>query len=165
MRGHHEVLSRPGGWILVVGLCLLPLGCGSSGTISGKVFYNGRVMPGGTIMFVAEGNRGTVTTTIEKDGSYRAVKVPPGLTKIAVRPHPPPPARNEMGDKKAFLPSDAQSKTTEQSETNKAQETLWIPEQYGDPGKSGLTLQVTGGAQEFDIKLEGPSGRSGSKRR
>jgi hypothetical protein len=165
MRGQRDLLHYASGRMLVASLFLLPLGCGSSsGTISGKVFYNGRVVPGGTIMFVAEGNGGTVTTTIEEDGSYRAVKVPPGLAKIALRPHQPPPIR-KMADKSAFLPGNDPSKTAKQSEATKPREYLWIPEQYGDPEKSGLTLQVQGGAQQFDIKLEGPSGRSSAKTR
>src|SRR5262249_8929167 len=123
MRGHRDVLRRIGGRMLVVGLFLLPLGCGSSpGTISGKVFYNGRVVPGGTIMFVAEGNGGSVTTPIKEDGSYRAVKVPPGLAKFALRPHPPPPARNPIGDKSAILAGNDPSKTAKQSEPTKPKE-------------------------------------------
>jgi hypothetical protein len=159
MRGHREVLSRAGGRILVVGLCLLPLGCGSSGTISGKVFYNGRAVPGGAIVFFAEGNRAIVSTPIENDGSYRADKVPPGSAKIAIQLLKPLPM-GKMMDKTAFLPN-VQGKTTEQRETSKPREYLWIPEKYGDPEKSGLTLQVRGGPQEFDIKLEGPAQHPG----
>ena len=104
MRCPREVLVRVGRCVLASS-CLLSLSCGSSGTVSGKVTYNGQAVPGGVVVFVADGTRGTMSATIGEDGSYRVENVPSGPVKIAVKTaapsRQPPPAQTKAweGDK------------------------------------------------------------------
>jgi hypothetical protein len=106
------------------------------------------------VVFVADGTRGTMSATIGEDGSYRVENVPSGPVKIAVKTaapsRQPPPAQTKAweGDK---MPEKFRQ------QKSKAGGYLWLPEKYGDPEKSGLTLQVRGGSQDFDIQLEGPA--------
>jgi hypothetical protein len=151
----------PGAWAsrsgrcLVWGLLLLPavlggVGCGSStGTVSGKVYYNGDLLKSGTVtFFTADGK--SVPTGIREDGSYTLDKLAIGKAKVCVDTGwsdpqklkaysyaPPPGAKMPPG----FKPPDAGN-------------FVKIPAHYADPAKSDLTCEVAGGSQSYDIQLK-----------
>src|SRR5262249_20293538 len=83
--------KTPRAWgrrLLPAGLFLLALaaaGCGKSGTVEGTVYWQGKPVTGGTVVFVAdkEGKR-SVTATIGPDGKFKAEHVPQGSFKLAI---------------------------------------------------------------------------------
>jgi hypothetical protein len=79
-------------WLaLVIPLVLLAAGCGKGGpkvgSVSGKVYYRGALLKGGTIAFVPDpemGGHGEVTgVEIGADGSY-TLEAPPGWHRVTV---------------------------------------------------------------------------------
>ena len=141
---------------LLTVLCLTATGCGSYGSVSGKVSYKGEPVGGGSVLFYSEG-QATVRSDIGPDGAYKVEKVPPGLVKIAVEtksaqptarppgmPTPPPEA----------MAKDASSSPLYNPKNQPKGKYVAIPEDYSDFSKSGLSLTVTGGAQPHDIELK-----------
>jgi hypothetical protein len=120
---------------LLLGAALALAGCSPSnkqGEITGVVKFKGEPLPGGTVVF--HGATSTYTSEIRKDGNYTVSGVPLGTAKIAVVM----PIRITMGGKSVgsnSLPD--------------------IPARYGDPQKSGLSCEVTGGSQTHNVELSG----------
>jgi hypothetical protein len=144
---------RPGGVLL---LCLLSAGCSHSGTVSGKVKYQGEPLGGGTVVFVGAQ---TVRSDIGPDGSYTIANIPAGTVKIAVETQSAQPVDESamrMGmpqiPKDVNLPPEAQNSMYKASGGSKGKY-VRIPDAFADPEKSGLTLEVTGGNQHHDIEL------------
>lgn len=148
--------------------CLFPLlvlavGCGKGGgTVSGKVYYKGKGVTRGSVQFLPEGQGGNFTAVIGSDGSYSISQLPRGPAKIIVlvgRKTPPPRAAPFMSKGKHM---EAIEKAKSKAEGGKADTTnaaakdtdISVPDKYTDPEKSGLKIDVTGGKQTFDIKLE-----------
>src|SRR5437660_1764669 len=96
-------------WLLVgaAALALLPpsAGCAGSGTITGKVTYQGRPLTGGTVQFTSTKGRGTRTVQIGEDGSYTIPNMPTGPVKIAVetKSAQPPPVTTTGDDPRARM--------------------------------------------------------------
>lgn len=147
--------------------CLFPLlvlavGCGKGGgTVSGKVYYKGKEVSRGSVQFLPEGKGGNFTAVIGSDGSYSISQLPRGPAKIIVlvgRKTPPPNASMMMNKGKHMdminkMKSNAEGGKADSADTAKDTE-ITVPEKYTDPEKSGLKIDVTGGKQTFDIKLE-----------
>jgi hypothetical protein len=155
-------MSTKSGWLLggVLLPGLLAAGCGNTGTVSGKVSYKGQPLGGGTILFVAPGQK-TVKSAIAPDGSYTISGIPAGTIKIAVETksaQPPDPEALRRAfpglPKGAPLPPEAANNPHfKTGPENKGGKYVWIPDHYGDPEKSNLTVEVTGGNQQHDIEL------------
>ena len=136
--------------ILALAVPALLSGCGSkTGTVSGKVTYKDKPVPGGTVTFLVDGKH-TATSPIGTDGSYSIEKVPVGPAKIGVAP-PPPAARLPGG--KMMDPSKFGS-SAEKPAAGPTTKPFTLPPQYLNPNKSGLDYTVTGGKQEHDIPLK-----------
>ncbi len=143
------------GWMV---LLLLLAGCSSSnGTITGKVTYQGKPLPSGTVTFVPE-KGGSAVVGVIQDGEYKATKVPTGPAKIAVitssTSAPPdyiaqmrPPA--ELMEKAGMDKSAAESAKS----ASPSQQAPSLPEKFKDPDKSGLTYTVKSGTQVHNIDL------------
>jgi hypothetical protein len=139
---------------LTVCLFLLSAGCGSKGTITGTVSYQGKPLPSGSVMFVPQ--TGTPVTATIDDGKYTVEKVPTGPAKIGVTSvnFDAPSgqmAQMMMPPKDAPIPPEARKAMEARGQGKKG---IKIPENYGDPEKSGLTHTVTGGQQVHDIPLK-----------
>jgi hypothetical protein len=147
LRGH--------GWLLLLAACA---GCSSStqGTISGKVTYQGKPVPAGTVVFVPQVQGGSFVARI-RDGQYKLENCPVGPAKIAVStPANTDPMKRMMGGKMK-RPPEIQEKLkggapAVGAASNDAP-TISIPPRYQDPEKSGLTCEVKGGSQVYDIDL------------
>ncbi|MGH7170553.1 MAG: carboxypeptidase-like regulatory domain-containing protein [Gemmataceae bacterium] len=129
---------------------LLILGCsGGKGTVSGKVTYQDKPLPGGFITFIRDAG-GSYFAKIDKDGIYRVPNIPSGPTIICVRALEPP--RHPEG---MIPPSEIvkRGKDALKSPATSGSYVL-IPAKYGDAEKSGLTLDVKGGSQEYNIPLK-----------
>jgi hypothetical protein len=169
-------------WCGLALLLSLTLGCGGQGRVSGQVLFKGKPLTGGQIIFRPENTRyNPVTATIDPSGHYEA-KVPTGAVQISVDNRAlkgkgpasvgvsgseepsekgdvrrggippgvrvgPPPGAIQAGSKDKTPPG---SPATEKPAGTYVQ----IPDKYYDPITSGITYNVTGGAQTFDIKLE-----------
>jgi hypothetical protein len=147
------------GWTL---LCLLLGGCASRGTVSGKITYQGQPLPSGTVLFVPE--NGPAVTGVITDGRYEVRGVVRGPAKIGVQTpdavasagpefqrHIPP----GMGPPKgAQLPPGVDPSVFDPAAQRSNLKSTWIPEEYRNPEKSGLTCTVKGGEQEYDIELK-----------
>lgn len=140
--------------VLLLALGGMLSGCGgsSTGTVSGKVTFKGQPLKGGNVSIIPKAG-GVLKTTIGEDGSYSISKVPVGSAKAAVdtsslRPIPqkslPGPYANAP---KEALPSNLQSGGDPSRYTP-------IPEMYADPEKSGLTLDVKSGKNDYPIELK-----------
>jgi hypothetical protein len=134
---------------------LLTAGCGGKGAVSGKVLYQGKPVPAGTVSFILEGG-GVMSSPIEEDGSYAIQNVPPGQLKITVETESarPPSGQGERGGKGApdFMMKFIKEKDPKVAERGKRY--MRIPEQYSDPGHSNLAYEVKSGKQEHDIDLK-----------
>jgi hypothetical protein len=151
-------LAVPAG---LVSLLTFAAGCSSQGSISGNVTYQNKPLTGGTVLFTSTQGRGTRTAQIGPDGSYSIDKMPAGPVKIAVETSSAQPV--QMGFKGpptsmtppagANLPPGADTSTVYGSTAKKAPVEK-IPENFGDPDKSGLTYTVIGGPQTHNIDLK-----------
>lgn len=149
--------------LLVFALVPLSAGCGSKGTVSGKVFFQGKPLPGGLVTFLQD--KGAYHSVIQEDGSYQVSGIPPGPATITVSsPDPPPQAvqgrtamekttKSAAKDYKGQIPLEEMAKHMGDPEAGK-RKYMAIPPQYKDPDKSGLTYTVKSGAQAFDIQLQ-----------
>jgi hypothetical protein len=151
--------------LLCVGL--LAGGCGpSTGTVTGKVRYNGKPLSSGSVSFLPESGKGSFGARIKEDGSYTIEKVPAGKVKIVVNLGKP--GGNDR--QKAMMQQAMKSNKIELSEeARKSMPSTFkdaaegpqpsgsvtsIPKRYSDPDQSGLELTVTGGQQTHDIELK-----------
>ncbi|MGH7174666.1 MAG: hypothetical protein ACRELF_05725 [Gemmataceae bacterium] len=123
-------------------LTLAAGGCGkSSGTVSGKVSYQGKPLPGGYVNFMSESAKGDMKISpIKEDGSYSVSGLPVGSVKISVQGL----AKRRLAD----LPG--QGGKDEKSQ----QKEVYVPPQYGNTETSGLTYDVKPGPQPHDIDLK-----------
>src|SRR5438045_4067984 len=94
--------------------------------VGGKVTFDGKPLPGGTVTFVTKDGKTSVPAKIAEDGTFKAT-VPTGSYRITVSPVA------KKDDPKKYVP---------------------IPAKFGDPDTSGLTYEVKAGAQTFDIELK-----------
>jgi hypothetical protein len=123
-------------------LLLFALGCSGRGDVSGKVTYQNKSVPFGTVMI--EGSDGSTRQgNIEKDGSYTVRDVAAGQVRVAVN------SPNPKGI------------TLNYKDPNKKPEPYpdvpgWfaIPKQYESIASSGLSYTVKGGSNTIDIELK-----------
>jgi hypothetical protein len=145
--------------LFLPGLLLLTVGCGSKGTITGAVSYQGKPISSGSIIFVPENGTPSVTAPIV-DGSYSAEKVPPGPAKVGVtsfyvEPNELTPMQRAMQSGRGGPPPDAPEGARKAFENaGKVKQGIKIPDNYADPEKSTLTYTVKGGSQKHDIDLK-----------
>jgi hypothetical protein len=153
-----------------LGLVLLAAGCSSRGTVTGKVVYQSKPLPGGKVVFI--GPKGAFTGAVGPDGSYQVANVPTGPVKIAVvGPPSPGEAANHPSLRLKKLPKNIDTEKVRKSLPPEVDEKgmrqmmglpdakppaprASIPTKYSDPEKSGLTCTVTGGPQTHDITLQ-----------
>jgi hypothetical protein len=116
-------------------------------------------MKSGTVTFFPEKGSGTYQSVIGTDGAYSISKLPPGPTKIAVSVPsagiPPSVFRGRGAAKieKALKKGEGDGEKAAEPK-GKAASGSPIPDKYANPDISGLTLDVTGGKQKFDIKMD-----------
>lgn len=145
-RNRVSLLSRllPGSFAL-----LLVVGCGGTGTISGTVSFKpiNKKLASGSVMVLASDNLPRYGA-IGKDGRYKVDGVPSGTVKVTVTC--PDPRGFEVGAGKPSAGPSSSSANEESIDKN------WfaIPEKYGDPARSGLTIEVKRGKNRRDLALD-----------
>jgi hypothetical protein len=142
------------GWLM---LLVVSAGCSSKGTVSGKVTYQGKPVPAGTVIFVPLAGGGGFTANI-RDGAYTVEGLPLGPVKISVstpvnaahmkelvsKMRPPPEMMQKVAPGKSAEGSAPPSQDTQ---------AVSIPARFQDPEKSGLTYTVKSGSQVYDIDI------------
>lgn len=131
--------------LLLMG-ALLVSGCGSDVArtpVTGKVNYNGKPVPSGTVAFV---NGSTVTTGTIQNGQYSIPNVAVGENQVSVTTPPTPSTGQQMQMKQ---------KVEGKSFTAEAPQSVTIPSKYTRPESSGLTYTATAAKdQTYDIELK-----------
>jgi hypothetical protein len=106
-------------------------GCGrATGSVTGRVLFRGRPLPGGRIIFVIGPGR-RLSAEINKDGTYALTGLPPGALRVALDPTSVP------------LSGQGQGKREGQP----------LPARYRDPDRSGLRAAIRPGRQQLDFNL------------
>lgn len=107
----------------------------SKARLAGKITYKGKPFPG-YILVQSEDNRRKAKGAFARDGSYIVTEVPLGKVKVGLVS--PPHRRRRL---------DSEGQDSEKKQPN------MIPPQYNDPSKSGLTLEIHSGRNQFDVDL------------
>jgi hypothetical protein len=166
MRNLSGISGRFLGCLLLVSALALTVGCGGpKGKVSGKVYYKGKALTAGTVQFFPEGKGGNFSSAIGQDGSYSIDKLPAGKARIAVISNTTNPMQtmNPMAGRGAAqkgmktAAEEAKKGGAGGDVSDKGFDTkggFKLPDQFGDPEKSGLHCDVTGSTQEFDIKID-----------
>jgi hypothetical protein len=150
-------------------LLLLPAlaGCGTGkGTVSGKVLYKGKAVPGGYVTFrPADGRQNEFTATIDENGDYEAT-VAAGEATICVDNRN---LANDPGDGKRVAPTlppgiklppgfasggDRPAGPAPRAAEKQDGRYVPIPPKYYTAETSGLKYTVKRGSQQYDIVLE-----------
>jgi hypothetical protein len=154
-RGHLRI-------IVEMSVVLLAAGCSSRGTVSGKVLYKGKPLPGGSVIFIHQ--QGAFSSGIREDGSYSIDRIPTGPVKIAViglikavGPLPKGVKAEKLKQNTPKLqekvPQEIMAAMTRPPEAGK-KSAVFFPPKYSNPEQSGLEYTVVGGPQTYDIQLE-----------
>jgi hypothetical protein len=144
-------------------LLLWAVSCSSKGSVTGKVFYKDKPLPGGSVM-LSHPKLGIVRSRIDAEGSYQFENIPPAEVKIAVM-GPQTEQRGGRSLPKGFDMEKIKAGGVSEEEIEQRMgvrrpgassggATVSLPKKYQDPEQSGLTFTVTGGSQTHDIKLD-----------
>jgi hypothetical protein len=120
------------------------VGCGGAGDVRGRVTYQDKPVCSGNVVIIGSDSL-PYYGPIQEDGSYIAKGVKVGEAKVAVfSPGPTAPPEGPVGDK------------IKKNTQNTVDPKKWfaLPERYGDPATSGLSLTVHRGENKFDIPLK-----------
>jgi hypothetical protein len=127
--------------------CFLAAGCGAGDAeVTGTVSFKGEKLESGTVAF--HGSHGTAVAAIKADGTYTATKVPVGPLKVSVESSPVTAAAD---GKEKLKKGSLQLESGDSAAVGKYTK---IPDHYADKEKSGLSLDVKPGKQQFDIPLK-----------
>ena len=134
---------------LVAAALLAAAGCGGGGrthSLTGKVTYQGKpVIYGSVLVRCADGTQ--QAGNIQPDGTYTVADLPAGPVKLGViSPEPPDPASRPPPPGAPGAPPPG-LRPVDRSKWFK------LPEECGDPDKSGKAATVQAGTTTFDIQL------------
>jgi hypothetical protein len=142
--------SRISAQSLVWASLVLVVGCQDPRvTVSGKVTFAGKPLPGGLVAFAGPDNQ-VQTAYIQADGSYSVSDVKVGMNKVTVQTSqmitdgPPDRGGNAPESAAPFGGKAANSKGR----------FVPIPDRYAQASTSGLEIVVSAGGQTFNIPLE-----------
>jgi hypothetical protein len=160
---YHQLATRalPG-----FGLAfMLPIlaGCApGTGTVSGKITYNGKPLPGAIVMFQpAAAGQNPVTLALDAESRY-SVTLPTGEVSVTVNtrdivpkvsmkmPAPGP----EPDDKAKGGPEGGADAAKGDGDARPAGNRMPIPDRYAKVETSGLKYTVKSGNQTYDIDLK-----------
>lgn len=137
---------------LACGLLFMTMGvgCGSRpASVSGKVTFDGRPLPSGTVLFHGPDGR-VAHALITAEGKYVIEDAPIGKVRISVESHGAAPAGLPSSGRNAPATPPELAPRPEDPRDSKA---VSIPTRYLDPEKSGLGYEVRPGGQTHNIEL------------
>jgi hypothetical protein len=146
----------------LMGLGILA-GCNPSTTkVHGVVKYKGKPLTHGAVVFFGNDNM-TYPGDIRPDGTYVAVNVPQGEVLVVVqvpmprplsRPQPRMSGKDALGKAEAAADDKAKMSRLPSPPEGASDKILsFIPEKYGDPKQSELSVRLTQPDQEYNIDL------------
>jgi hypothetical protein len=139
---------------------VLVSGCGNSGKLSGKVLYKGQPVPKAQIGFLCD-NGYFGSATADDSGNYTVGNLPIGRVRIGVKNF-----TQGMADiqsnfmQKSIQGAGGKDKSGDIQQSmegmmkmsgSKGGGFVALPEKAIDPERSGISAQVKGGRQDFDI--------------
>jgi hypothetical protein len=145
------------------------IGCNKpSGSVSGKVTYNGKALKGGNVTFVGGAGQPSGSASIKEDGTYFIPKLAAGPYKVVVETEslrPPRAIRPKMGGGppkgKGGLPEGVEappgysaSSPADAVAAKNAKLYTHIPEKYSAADTTDLSYEIKGGEQKYDIDLK-----------
>jgi hypothetical protein len=130
--------SRGARWSFAAAALLFLAGCGGPGTVTGKVTFNGQPLPGGLVT-VHDSEGQPRNGPISKDGTYSVSNITPGPAQVTVLTVP---------DLKSIRDPEGKGK-------DPLGKFVEIPQKFSDKTKSGFSLEVKSGKQEFNLDLKG----------
>jgi hypothetical protein len=140
---------------LLAPLGMIGCGGGGTGTISGKVYHEGKPLKGGNITFISAG-KPSISTKINEDGSFQTEAIAVGEVKICVDTEAWNPRGKTMGGMNKPPPGQTSpAGAASGSGAEMLKRYTPIPLKYADPEKTPLTYKVTRGSQTYDVQLEG----------
>lgn len=141
-RLNHPALARGVPGALGAGfVTLLVAGCAGQGNVSGKVTFQGKAVPFGTVLFVgSDGN--ARQGNLDRDGNYTVLGVTTGDAQVAVN------SPNPKGITLVY--KDPAKKPKPYPDVPG-----WfaIPGKYESPTTSGLVYTIQRGENKIDIEL------------
>jgi hypothetical protein len=144
--------------LMPLAMVLLLFGCGTNGTLTGKVTYKGEPMPRATVSFLCE-NQQAFTVKCDDKGDY-TIKLPIGRAQVVVN-NVDQVAPAIMG-KMMTQQQGGKDATAEIAQSIQAMQMqigsggaggVAVPGKYNRLETSGLTVDVAGGKQRYDIAL------------
>jgi len=168
--------------LAVLSLVLLfgVIGCSRSGKVTGKVTYDEKTLPVGTVTFHPD-QEGKQPISVEIiDGQYTADKLPPGSYTVTVStlsqrktldnlkksgggsPLSPmsggggkidPSKQKDKGAEKFVMPGKDDIEKGKKEMQERLEGMIDVPPKFADKEKSGVTVEVKTGAQTHDIDL------------
>lgn len=119
----------------------------TTGSVEGRVTFNGKSVGTGLVVFVAPDGHATLPAAVQADGTFRIPKVPIGLMRVSFD-NPPPPS----------FPAAVRSTGEEDPETTalreQAKRFIATPLRYKDPASSGLSFEIHGGVNTCHLDLQ-----------
>ena len=156
----HRRIHQSTVWcLLTAGILVAAIGCGTgsrlpsgdTGTVSGKLTYNGNpVSKGTTLMFMEEKSGITGAAVVDERGEYilqmkDGMRILCGIYRISVGP-PIPTA--------GMTTEDMMRASLEKPKTNPEEALKQIPERYRSPEKSKTIFEVKPGPNAFDLDMK-----------
>jgi hypothetical protein len=133
-------------------LLLSIVGCAPSASVTGKVTYKGKALPGGRVIFLLA-NGQVASGEITKEGTYTIPKSQTGEAKVTVETSAPPQIPKGAGGRGGLPPGAPPEARAAYEGAKDASTYVPIPERYRDPEKSGLKYTIKGGPNTYDIDL------------
>ncbi|HYH64640.1 MAG TPA: hypothetical protein VD866_08100 [Urbifossiella sp.] len=137
----------------------LATGCGGgTGSVSGTVTYkpNGKTLTSGSVMVLPSKGEAKYGA-IGPDGTYQVNDVPAGPCKVTVSSPDPTEvtSRGPPGGEAATGRPNIPGREPAAKAAKAAPPTGWfaIPDKYGDPNNSGLSVEVKKGVTTYNIEL------------
>jgi hypothetical protein len=139
---------KPLGRVILLAGLLLAAGCAGGTDVTGKVTYQGKPVVYGSVVLTGPDGL-PKAAAIQPDGSFTVKKAKPGQTKVAVSSPPPPGANVPKTAPKGGREAD-EDRRPPTAEPPAPPEVIknWfpLPDNFGDPEKSGVTVDVKAGA-------------------
>lgn len=132
---------------LCTAACLTLIGCGDlpRGEIRGTITYKGQPVPNAIVMVLAD-DKQVYRADTDMAGAYCVSGVPYGTARVAVQ-------RPMMESEAPPLDDHPNAPGAPTGWAKKLPKVPTIPNRYGDPATSNLTVELTSASQQFDIML------------
>jgi len=173
-------IGRPLFLILTFAVVLIALGCARpTGSIKGKVSYDGKILKNGNISFVSTEGQNSASAQIMEDGTYDIPKITSGNYKVVVetesynpktsmkkdsfgkdnmasKQNPPPgkePKQSGPADPSKIPEGYHASNPAEAAAIKAGERFTQIPEKFQKADSTPLTYTAVQGSQTHDIDL------------